>query len=330
MEAIDLLSPLRSPAALPLPTHITEILLNWDITSVEAIVPQDVHASIDPTCLSDPLFLALHELSCLTVGQRDRAHSLMNTYFQCRIRESSYSGKQSRLYAGLEVSDVEQAITSVRKMTKGLKLENKDSEDASGKRKYSIRQEIIPSEEDEDDEPPTKLAKLNTQNNTIVKNETPDMSPLFSLAALSPLLPLPSPAALLTPRPTPSRSKRPIRLPPLNTSIPNISPSVPPSSAKSLHPPPITAPTLYNNYPRPSFQIPIPKIPDFHSSPPYMAQPTLLVHPAVQAAQRATHDFNVRRLELADAERWYTEARKRCVDAKRRMDGAAHRARAYR
>jgi hypothetical protein len=57
-----------------------------------------------------------------------------------------------------------------------------------------------------------------------------------------------------------------------------------------------------------------------------------VIDPRIQAAQRATHEFNVRRIEVIEAQRAFEEARRRFGEArrrfgeaKRRMDGARGR-----
>ena len=48
--------------------------------------------------------------------------------------------------------------------------------------------------------------------------------------------------------------------------------------------------------------------------------PAPRIDPRVQAAQRATHEFNVRRMEVIEAQRVFEEARRKFVEAKRRME----------
>ena len=50
-----------------------------------------------------------------------------------------------------------------------------------------------------------------------------------------------------------------------------------------------------------------------------------IIDPRIQAAQRATHEFNVRRIDVIKARRAFEEARRRFGEAKRRMDGARGR-----
>ncbi|KAI8931698.1 hypothetical protein NX059_011343 [Plenodomus lindquistii] len=145
----------------PLPVDFLEILENWQIPNlnISAILPTslcpasntlsstNINSSTTTSTLqtltapfpwTDPLRDAIITLSKLTVGQRDRAHSLLCTYFSARIREASYKGNSNGIYATLEVCDVDKAIESVRRMSRGREMEGSST---SGKRKYSIRDE---------------------------------------------------------------------------------------------------------------------------------------------------------------------------------------------
>ena len=53
--------------------------------------------------------------------------------------------------------------------------------------------------------------------------------------------------------------------------------------------------------------------------------PAPRIDPRVQAAQRATHEFNVRRMEVIEAQRVFEEARRRFGEAKRRMESVRGR-----
>lgn len=257
----------------PLPVDFLEILENWRIPNLDcsAILPSALQAE----SWTDALLEAVRQLSSVTVGQRERAHSLLNTYMQMRVREGSYRGKNKSICTTLEVQDVEQATLSVRRMSKGQALEYVAStqEDSPGKRKYSIRNET----ESTPMCPPGKLPRIDTSH------KYHDMS----LSAI--LAPTPTPTTLpvlpsrpLTPAKSNSRQKRPIRLPPIKT--------------RDINTP--TLPVIYAYTNR------------------------AVCEDLIQAAQRATHEFNLKRMELDSASVVYEAAKRLCSEAARRMDQA--------
>ncbi|RAR05439.1 hypothetical protein DDE82_003906 [Stemphylium lycopersici] len=105
---------------------IYAIQKNWSLPPSSppvSILPSSLLSSIPIIRLPPALLTALHTLSILTPGQRDRAHSLLNTYFQARIREGSYGGKNRSMVAILEVCDVEKACDSARRMSRGREMQ---------------------------------------------------------------------------------------------------------------------------------------------------------------------------------------------------------------
>ncbi|RAR12571.1 glycosylhydrolase family 18-9 [Stemphylium lycopersici] len=105
---------------------IHAIQKNWSLPPSSppvSILPSSLLSSIPIIRLPPALLTALHTLSILTPGQRDRAHSLLNTYFQARIREGSYGGKNRSMVAILEVCDVEKACDSARRMSRGREMQ---------------------------------------------------------------------------------------------------------------------------------------------------------------------------------------------------------------
>jgi hypothetical protein len=116
-------------------SHISHILTNW---STPYILPP--HLPSSPTCIP-----ALSILSDLTPNTPNRAWNLLNTYFQARIREASYTGKHKRIYTTLQVEDVNKAIESAQRMSLGHILMSE-----SGKRKYSTLGEVGNGTEEEE------------------------------------------------------------------------------------------------------------------------------------------------------------------------------------
>ncbi|EUC42055.1 hypothetical protein COCMIDRAFT_104554 [Bipolaris oryzae ATCC 44560] len=88
---------------------------NWSIPPSDPhLIPPSLLAGLTPSHISPPLLSAIHRLSTLTFGQRDRAYNLLNTYYQARKRER---GEQQAGGGMLEVGDVEKACGSARKMS---------------------------------------------------------------------------------------------------------------------------------------------------------------------------------------------------------------------
>jgi hypothetical protein len=112
------------------PTPVAHILANWPSASA----PLPPHLPSSPS-----VFESLSTLSDLTPNAPGRAWNLLNTYFQARIREASYTVRHESIYATLQACDVDRAVESARRMSVGQGLEG-------SKRKYSIRDEI--SEQD--------------------------------------------------------------------------------------------------------------------------------------------------------------------------------------
>ncbi|KAF1850058.1 uncharacterized protein K460DRAFT_411835 [Cucurbitaria berberidis CBS 394.84] len=280
-------------------THLINTAQNWNLSDSEcdAILPAPLH----PSCWNTPLLAAIHELSALTIGQKERAHSLLSTYFQARIREASYTGKQGNIYATLEVEDVEQAIASAQRMKKGQEMENiqppktavdampipSEQNDVQEKRKYSIREEIMNVDDNNDAllQPAEKKQKTTAEAevspNTAIANAINT-----SLASANANMTLNSNANIASNANEQHRPQPPRRLSP---------------AKKRLRLPPINTQAAYSTY-----------APSPHMTPHYL----------VQAAQRATHEFNVQRIEFARAEAEYNAAKQRYGDAMWRMEDA--------
>ncbi|KAF2848627.1 hypothetical protein T440DRAFT_480696 [Plenodomus tracheiphilus IPT5] len=370
--------PSATPATpSPLPVDFLELLENWQIPhlNISAILPASLCPPIQnnssntattslntpQTTLSHlqtptqktttqtfpwttPLLNAILTLSKITVGQRDRAHSLLLTYFNARIRESSYRGNAAGIYAALDVCDVEKAIESVRRMSRGREMEG---DSTSGKRKYSIRDErfgvgmervkeqsrkLVKVVEEEDGE--VEKGLLSPPRELVGKDGVQETDRARHSTSLSPS-PFRNP--LFTPQ-----TKRIIHLPPIQTS--NIStPTVPVIALANTNPNSksnpktnthTTHPTLHPNTNTMPIQPTHPFPPPFLNNPyntPTQSHTTSPIisaqHGALEAAQHATHEFNVRRRELAHVERVYEGARVRFLEAGRRMDRAERRAR---
>lgn len=265
----------QSPISLDLTTYIPpqsqvqRISTNWNIptSTSDAILPSSLH----PTCWTTPLLEAVQDLSLLTIGQKDRAYSLLSTYFQARIREASYMGKQGNIYAKLEVADVQEAIASVKRMRKGLEMQ--------GKRKYSIREEIV-----EDDTFIAKSRPTKTQKTSEVTEMIPNTSSTLTANTTSEML-----------------SNAVSCNQPLFSDVQTLSQS-PPSTRKRLSLPPINTQ---------------PFAPQHVSLSSYTTPQHL-----TQEAQRATHEFNVRRIELEQLEMNYIRANQNYADAMGRMEWA--------
>ncbi|KAI4713946.1 hypothetical protein J4E89_001395 [Alternaria sp. Ai002NY15] len=338
--------------------HIQAIQQNWFIhpsTSEEPILPASLLAGVPINCLPAPIIQAIHELSTLTIGQRDRAHNLLNTYFQARIREGSYSGKSQKIFAILEISDVKKACESLRRMSRGREMQGPVpiKEDETRKRKYSIRQEMNTVTEDEEDEDAQRLAKRlkdelcvisedNNEPSTPIRINFDDIpTPPDSQATITATLPSTTttpqtqrrsrpPPIVIAEIPTPTATSPGI-VPPFSSFTPLFN-----SLAREFGGDPDTpCPVRQNTYEPP--QSDLLNIADnsygnekltsndnangtlFET---YMRDtyPAPRIDPRVQAAQRATHEFNVRRMEVIEAQRVFEEARRRFGEAKRRME----------
>lgn len=140
---------------------LAAIQQNWGLTPTETYlaVPDGLRPYFLPSAWPPQLVEALRRLSELTVDQKERAHTLLETYFRARIRTGLDKGQQTSIYAALEVVDVEDAIRSLECMIRGQALEgyNRPSSTPSTpstttatldlfgspvtKRKFSIRDE---------------------------------------------------------------------------------------------------------------------------------------------------------------------------------------------
>src|SRR5262245_10478864 len=99
------------------PTHnphceedLAAIRSNWDLTPDTTFLAIPDHLRPHPVPSSWPAKLVriLRRLSELTVGQKERAHSLLETYSRARIRCRLDKVQQKNIYAGLEVVDVQE------------------------------------------------------------------------------------------------------------------------------------------------------------------------------------------------------------------------------
>jgi hypothetical protein len=279
---------LSSSPNAELPTYTQSIQANWSISSDEEILPPSLRASVPFSCLSAEIIEAVYELSTLTVGQQNRAHSMLNTYFQARIREGSYSGKNQSIFAILEIGDVEKACESVRRMTRGRELQGP----VPVKRKYSIRDELAA------DEQPAKLPKLALEDILEVEDEDNDITTQDITLPHTPN----DASQTLPPIPATPRTKRRVRLPPIKTHA--LHTPILPASSVGFTP-------LFNNLKK---EVGLSLTP----SPYQQIQPD----PRIRAAQRATHEFNVRRLELVEAQLVFEDARRRFEGARRGVEKA--------
>jgi hypothetical protein len=231
----------------------------------------------------------------------------------------------------LNIGDVEKACESLRRMSRGREMQGPVpvKEDETRKRKYSIRHELNATNRDnhEDGE---KLAKhLKKELNMIPEDDSKPTTPI----SINPpgILALPDSENTITlpSIPTTPRTQRRVRLPPIrtteiNTSMSTSSQNIPPCSSftplfnslkHEFGDPDTPCPTQPSTYP----QLENSNIWDSFMGGRYEA-PT--VDPRIQAAQRATHQFNVRRIQVIEAQRAFEEARSRFGEAKRSMDGA--------
>ena len=359
-------NPTSAGCQIDIINHIQAIQQNWFIhpaTSEEPILPPSLLAGVPINCLPAPIIQAIHELSTLTIGQRDRAHNLLNTYFQARIREGSYSGKTQKIFAILEISDVKKACESLRRMSRGREMQGPVpiKEDETSKRKYSIRQEMNVVAEDEEDEDAQRLAKRLKEELCVISEDdhsknnepstpicinfddipTPPDSQATITATLSSTTTTPQtqrrsrpPPIVIAEIPTPTATSPGI-VPPFSSFTPLFSSLAQEFGGDPDTPCPIRQNT-YQSQLRQS-QPDVLNVADnsygndkitgndeangtlFES---YMhdTYPAPRIDPRVQAAQRATHEFNVRRMEVIEAQRVFAEARRRFGEAKRRME----------
>jgi hypothetical protein len=350
-------------------SYIHSIQQNWFIQSAiedDHILPPSLLAGVPVNCLPTGIIEAVHELSTLTIGQKDRAHNLLNTYFQARIREGSYSGKAQTIFAILEISDVKKACESLQRMSRGREMQGPVPiiEDETRKRKYSIRQEINTSIHNDDDE---NLAKRLKEELCVISEDETNRPTTPTSLALS-VLNLPTPpdseatiTATLPSITTTPRTQRRAHLPPIRTTeITTPTATSPgngfPYSPASFTPlfkslaqefsgdPDTPCPLRQSTY-QASQQQPTQAGLDVsnntnnnngngnakiyptytYTNPPSSSSSSLRTDPRIQAAQRATHEFNVRRMEVIEAQRAFEEARRRFGEAKRRMVGARAR-----
>jgi hypothetical protein len=294
--AIDFLinnPPSPSPSPSP-PSHISTIFSNWPNTP--HILPSNIRHE-----LTEPLLPALANLSNFTVNQPERAWNLLNTYYQCRIREARGSVEI------LEVEDVEKAIGSARRMSVGHDMESvrgrySVGEELGGRkgRKWSIKDEICrgaPHSEQDSKRTWSRDESLNERDVKRQKTEEVDVSLVLDFP--SPLTALPPLFALLNDDDT-----FPI---PAISSFPH----------RTL--PPITP--LSNTLPWPPLTMTIPHTPE--SNLPGNTYPS--AEDRVRSYQEATHEAHLSRQELENAEENLHAARMRYADAQRKY-GEAKRA----
>ena len=354
-------NPTSAGCQIDIINHIQAIQQNWFIhpaTSEEPILLPSLLAGVPINCLPAPIIQAIHELSTLTIGQRDRAHNLLNTYFQARIREGSYSGKTQKIFAILEISDVKKACESLRRMSRGREMQGPVpiKEDETRKRKYSIRHEMNVVTEDEEDEDAQRLAKrlkeelcvISEDDNTTSNNNNEPSTPICinfddiptppdSQATITATLPSITttpqtqrrsrpPPIVIAEIPTPTATSPGI-VPPFSSFTPLFNslarefggdPDTPCPVRQNTYQP--TQPDLVNSYDSGNGTVNDNANGTLFES--YMRDtyPAPRIDPRVQAAQRATHEFNVRRMEVIEAQRVFEEARRRFGEAKRRME----------
>lgn len=279
------------------PSPISTILSNWPNTPY--ILPPHI-----PHDLTAPLLSSLAFLSKFTVNQPERAWNLLSCYFQCRVREGGRERGYGVGEVGLEVGDVEKAIESARRMSVGHwmeglrtsggekdfrkwsskdefranqereKKEAVDGVQPSGKRKYSVRQEIVGDEEQDDNDGDAKKQHLDDGKQ--------GLSPLTSLPPLPPLS-----ALLEDPAQTPTFPNR--TLPPITPS--NIRPPL------TLTIPPTPSPR------------PAPRYPQATSIASYQAA-THHTSQCRKELEDAEENLNVARMRYADAQRKYGEVKR--------------------
>lgn len=180
-------SPTRLASIMPEQdtTHslLSQTTFNWSLAITSDVLPASIRPHLDPPSWPLALVQSLVDLSDLTPNQSSRAYSLLNTYFQSRIREASYTGTNTNIYAALDVENVRKACESVRKMVAGRELEKGDGE----KRKYSIRDELVGQGEGDEN-----AAKGQKTPELTLNTHVPSISSLIHSPQNPSPLPLPS------------------------------------------------------------------------------------------------------------------------------------------
>ncbi|PSN75196.1 hypothetical protein BS50DRAFT_643881 [Corynespora cassiicola Philippines] len=120
-----------SPPCPQFASDLSEIFENWAIPDSEPhlLVPTLL---LPPHNLHDwlsPLASSLLKLSRLSIGQRERAHSLLSTYANFRNRTRKGSNHKS-FEEALEVEDIQEAIKSIECMRKGQAMQRPSLENA--------------------------------------------------------------------------------------------------------------------------------------------------------------------------------------------------------
>ncbi|KAI1582726.1 hypothetical protein A1F96_05829 [Pyrenophora tritici-repentis] len=328
-----------SPSQSSIPTSpsslIHSIQQNWSLETSTSILPQSLLSNDTSTQIPLPLLHALDTLSSLTPDQPDRAYSLLNTYFHARIRQGSYRGTQGAIVAGLEVDDVEAACDSVRRMMRGKEMQGvtSETEKGKGKRKYSIRQEREDGDDDENDTMVSKTQKLSYEYTSSAVDDKFHALPSPSLTVSTATIEKEQDNTATALAPVTPRTKRLIHLPPIRTShiTTPITASLPSAHTTSFTPlfnslkqevgytytpPPIVytphpshTPNPNRPYYRPQQQQrqPIPQHHHYPTTEEIMRERKR--EQILQAAQRATHNFNVLRRDTERLGRAYEEAR---------------------
>jgi hypothetical protein len=282
------------------PSHISIILSNWP--NVPSILPTHI-----PHDLTEPLLSSLANLSNFTVNQPERAWNLLNTYFQCRIREARMNVNGE---VGLEVDDVEKAIGSARRMSVGHDMESVRKRKYSvgeemGVRKWSIKEEIRAHARTENNETEFEGVaggnrKWSVRNETMAEDEDDAQDNVKRQClddkdeqdVLSPLPLLPPLSALLNDE----------------DAAPNQASSYPHRTLLPIAMAPLVRPLL-------TLDIPLNPAPC-----PYYTQAT-----SVASYQAATHQANLCRQGLEAAEENLNAAKLRYADAQKKY-GEAKRA----
>jgi hypothetical protein len=293
-------------------TFIQAIQQNWSIT--DDILPPSLLASVPPHCLPAPLIEAVHELSTLTINHKDRAYSLLDTYLQARIREEGRNGNHQSIFPILDVCDVEKACESARRMIRGREIQGPvlvktlRADDASRKRKHPIRDEMtMEDHQKEDGERARKVQKSDNENGALVgvkvEDETESIAThRFAIEKDNGLDGCLTPSLIPTTPPTKHR----VCLPPIRTT--HINTPTPISVQAGFTP-------LFNSLKK-----------EFHQEDtPHVYQATTVRtdwDPRVQAAQWATHEYNTRRIELANVQLQFDDAQKRFREARAKMENA--------
>jgi len=134
---------------------VAAICTNWDIplSSPHLAIPESLRAH--PSTWTGPILSALRRLSDITQGQRGRAHSLLETYASARMRGEGRGRRQydrhgNRSESGrgeggrLEVSDVEYAVESLERISRGRAVEGDLGKwGGSGESRWEERRESL-------------------------------------------------------------------------------------------------------------------------------------------------------------------------------------------